>query len=97
MMNLDCNQIKIFYLLQDKKIKTKNYIYFKKKIYKNFCILVKSLGATPASKPYFYYIVYDVDSFWNSSLSNSSFNKKSSLANLSSNLVYNVKLPRNLN
>ena len=36
------------------------YIYFYKKIYKNFYNLVKPLGATTVSKPNFYYIVYDM-------------------------------------
>ena len=44
MQNLDCNQIMIFINLEI--IGEEKYIYFLKKIYKNFYNLVKSLGAT---------------------------------------------------
>ena len=60
MKNLDCNHINIFINL---KIigEEKLYIYFLNlKILKNFYNMVKPLGATTASKPNFYYIVYDI-------------------------------------
>ena len=42
-------------------IEEEKYIYFFfKKIYKNSCNLVKSLGTTTTFKPNFYYIVYDI-------------------------------------
>ena len=63
MNNLDCNQIKI--LINLEIIGEKNCLYFflksknlKKK--KKICNLVKLLGTTTASKPNFYYIVYDI-------------------------------------
>ena len=61
MKNLDYNQIKIFInleIIEEEKL----YIFLKyenlKK--KNFYHLVKSLGTTMASKPNFYYLVYDM-------------------------------------
>ena len=51
MKSLDCNQIKIFINLKITEEKDK---------YKKLCNLVQPLGATTASKPNFYYIVYDI-------------------------------------
>ena len=64
MKNLDYNQIKILINLEiigEEKL----YIFFlkiikSKKKKKKICNLVKLLGATMASKPNFYYIVYDI-------------------------------------
>ena len=62
MKNLDYNQIKIFInleIIEEEKL----YIFLKSKNLKkkkNFYHLVKSLGTTMASKPNFYYIVYDI-------------------------------------
>ena len=59
MKNLDYNQIKIFINLEiigEEKL----YIFFKSKNINKFYNLVKSLGATTASKLNFYYIVYDM-------------------------------------
>ena len=50
MKSLDCNQIKIFINLKITEEKDK---------YKKLCNLVQPLGATTASKPNFYYIVYN--------------------------------------
>ena len=64
MKNLDRNQIKIFINLEiigEEKLYINIYIYILNlKILKNFYNMVKPLGATTASKPNFYYIVYDI-------------------------------------
>ena len=60
MKNLDCNQIKILINLEiigEEKL----YIFFLKIFKKKkICNLVKLLGTITASKPNFYYIVYDM-------------------------------------
>ena len=43
--------------------KKKLYILLKSKNFKNFCNIMKPFGATTASKPNFYYIVYDMQTF----------------------------------
>ena len=64
MNNLNCNQIMIVInleIIREEDKNKKNYIYFlKKKIFKKLCNLVMPLDANTASKPNFYYIVYDI-------------------------------------
>ena len=62
---MDCNQIKVFINLEitgeEDKNKNKKKIIYIFLILKNFCNLVKPLGAITVSRPNFYYIIiYDI-------------------------------------